>query len=126
MLGVVLLYVGIVLISNGFYAVEGIKDKSIVVMNFFTGGLGLILNIVSISYGVVAGKPESWFYASAKHQLKQKEQCKRYRCCVHCIWHERNVMKCKIISRHPDNPVNVTAKCQSKSAEDPNQRNYSH
>lgn len=65
MLGVVLLYVGIVLISNGFYAVEGIKDKSIVVMNFFTGGLGLILNIVSISYGVVAGKPESWFYASA-------------------------------------------------------------
>ena len=40
MLGVVLLYVGIVLISNGFYAVEGIKDKSIVVMNFFTGGLG--------------------------------------------------------------------------------------
>ena len=58
MLGVVLLYVGIVLISNGFYAVEGIKDKSIVVMNFFTGGLGLILNIVSISYGVVAGKPE--------------------------------------------------------------------
>lgn len=34
-------------------------------MNFFTGGLGLILNIVSISYGVVAGKPESWFYASA-------------------------------------------------------------
>ena len=48
MLGVVLLYVGIVLISNGFYAVEGIKDKSIVVMNFFTGGLGLILNIISI------------------------------------------------------------------------------
>ena len=40
MLGVVLIYVGIVLISNVFYSVEGIKDKSIVVMNFFTGGLG--------------------------------------------------------------------------------------
>ena len=39
MLGTILLYVGMVLISNGVYAVEGIKDKSIVVMNFFTGGL---------------------------------------------------------------------------------------
>ena len=48
MLGVVLLYVGIVLISNGLYRLEGIQDKSNVVMNIFTGGLGLILNIIAI------------------------------------------------------------------------------
>ena len=48
MLGVILLYVGMVLMSNGFYRIEGIKDKSIAVMNIFTGGLGLILNIIAI------------------------------------------------------------------------------
>lgn len=65
MLGTILLYVGMVLISNGLYAVEGIKDKSIVVMNIFTGGLGLILNIVALSWGIIHDEPNSWFYASA-------------------------------------------------------------
>ena len=65
MLGCILLYVGMVLMSNGFYAVEGIKDKSIVVMNFFTGGLSLILNVVALSWGIINDKPASWFYASA-------------------------------------------------------------
>ena len=65
MLGVILLYVGMVLMSNGFYRVEGIKDKSIAVMNIFTGGLGLILNIIAIGYGACVGKSCEWFYASA-------------------------------------------------------------
>lgn len=65
MLGVILLYVGMVLMSNGFYRLQGIKDKSNVVMNLFTGGLGLILNIIAIGYGSAAGKGPSWFYASA-------------------------------------------------------------
>ena len=65
MLGVILLYVGMVLMSNGFYRLEGIKDKSNVVMNIFTGGLGLILNLAVIAYGAMVGKDASWFYASA-------------------------------------------------------------
>ena len=65
MLGVVLLYVGIVLISNGLYRLEGIKDKSNVVINFFTGGLGLVLNIIAIAYGNAVGKDAEWFYGSA-------------------------------------------------------------
>ncbi len=65
MLGVVLLYVGIVLISNGLYRLEGIQDKSNVVMNIFTGGLGLILNIIAIAYGNATGQDASWFYGSA-------------------------------------------------------------
>lgn len=65
MLGVILLYVGMVLISNGLYRLEGIKDKSNVVMNLFTGGLGLILNIIAIAYGNSSGQEAVWFYGSA-------------------------------------------------------------
>ena len=71
MLGVILLYVGMVLMSNGFYRLEGIKDKSNVVMNIFTGGLGLILNLAVIAYGAMVGKDASWFYASATPQSTQ-------------------------------------------------------
>ena len=52
MLGVILLYVGMVLMSNGICRLTKIQDKSLVVMNIFTGGLGLILNIIAISIGV--------------------------------------------------------------------------
>ncbi|ALS36172.1 acid-activated urea channel [Enterococcus ureilyticus] len=65
MLGVILLYVGMVLISNGLYRLQGTQDKSVVVMNLFTGGLSLLLNLVALSYGIVANKDSSWFYASA-------------------------------------------------------------
>lgn len=34
-------------------------------MNYFTGGLGLILNIGSILIGVSTGKTNEWFYGSA-------------------------------------------------------------
>ncbi|WP_283703374.1 AmiS/UreI family transporter [Clostridium perfringens] len=51
MLGVVLLYVGIVLISNGIAGVQNIDNKSQSIMNLFTGGLGLILNFFSIMQG---------------------------------------------------------------------------
>ncbi|MCH3949191.1 MAG: AmiS/UreI family transporter [Olsenella sp.] len=64
MLGIVLLYVGIVLISNGCYGLLGIEDKSNVVMNLFTGGLGLVLNIIAIGIGVARGADVSWYYAS--------------------------------------------------------------
>lgn len=65
MLGVILLYVAIVLMSNGFYRLQGIKDKSNVVINIFTGGLGLILNLIAIGYGVCTNQDALWFYGSA-------------------------------------------------------------
>lgn len=64
MLGVILLYVGMVLMSNGFYRLANLKDKSIAVMNLFTGGLGLILNIGAILIGVAQNQDASFFYAS--------------------------------------------------------------
>lgn len=65
MLGVILLYVGMVLMSNGLYRLAGLKDKSIAVMNLFTGGLGLVLNIGAILIGVAQNQGASWYYASA-------------------------------------------------------------
>ncbi len=62
MLGVILLYVGIVLISNGIYRVRKINDQSLVVMNLFTGGLSLILNVAAIIYGNATGAAPLWFY----------------------------------------------------------------
>ena len=59
------LYVGMVLMSNGLHRLEGIPDKSNVVMNIFTGGLGLILNIIVIAYGACTGQGAEWFYGSA-------------------------------------------------------------
>ena len=51
MLGVALLFVGIVLISNGMCRLYGVDGKSQAVMNIFTGGLTFILNIILISRG---------------------------------------------------------------------------
>lgn len=51
LLGDVLLYVAIVLISNGFSRLENVDAKSSAVMNIFAGGLGLILNVCSIFNG---------------------------------------------------------------------------
>lgn len=51
MLGVCLLFVGIVLINNGmctFYQVDG---KSAAVMNILTGGLSIFINAVNLVLG---------------------------------------------------------------------------
>ena len=51
MLGVVLLYVGIVLINNGIARITGVDEKSPSVMNVFTGILSVIINIIAIIHG---------------------------------------------------------------------------
>lgn len=51
MLGVVLLYVGIVLINNGIARLTNIDAKSAAIMNIFTGGLSVTLNIIAIARG---------------------------------------------------------------------------
>ena len=48
MLGIVLLYVGIVLINNGIARLTKIDAKSAAVMNIFTGALSVTLNILAI------------------------------------------------------------------------------
>jgi acid-activated urea channel len=51
MLGVVLLYVGIVLINNGIARITDVDAKSASVMNVFTGLLSVIINIIAIIHG---------------------------------------------------------------------------
>ena len=51
MLGVVLLYVGIVLINNGIARITDVDAKSASVMNVFTGLLSIIINIITIVHG---------------------------------------------------------------------------
>ena len=51
MLGIVLLYVAIVLILNGISRLYGVDEKSSAVMNIFTGGLAVVLDVISAILG---------------------------------------------------------------------------
>lgn len=51
MLGLVLLYVGIVLISNGMAGLYGVDPKSKSIMNFFTAGVSIVANVITIIMG---------------------------------------------------------------------------
>ena len=48
MLGAVLLYVGVVLITNGIARLTNIDPKATAIMNLFTGGLSIVLNFGSL------------------------------------------------------------------------------
>ena len=48
MLGLVLLYVGIVLLNNGICRLSGIDDKSTSIMNWIVGGLSVTVNVIAI------------------------------------------------------------------------------
>ena len=51
MLGVCLLFVGIVLINNGICNLCNVDGKAAAVMNIFTGGLSLFINFVNLVQG---------------------------------------------------------------------------
>lgn len=51
MLGVCLLYVGIVLINNGVCRLSNVDGKSAAVMNVFTGVLSLVINVLALISG---------------------------------------------------------------------------
>ena len=51
MLGVCLLFVGIVLINNGICTLYHVPDKSAAIMNIFTGSLSLFINFLHLIQG---------------------------------------------------------------------------
>ena len=51
MLGVCLLFVGIVLINNGFCTLHSIDGKSVAIMNIFVGSLSIFINFLSLVLG---------------------------------------------------------------------------
>jgi acid-activated urea channel len=50
-LGLCLLYVGIVLINNGVCRLQNVDGRSAAVMNIFTGGISVVVNIFAIASG---------------------------------------------------------------------------
>lgn len=67
MLGLVLMYVAIVLMNNGFCRLMKCDGKSTAVMNIFAGGISVVANLVTIIYGDFAdtSNATSDFYAAA-------------------------------------------------------------
>ena len=51
MLGVCLLFVGIVLINNGMCTLYHVDGKSAAVMNILTGGLSVVINVLNLIQG---------------------------------------------------------------------------
>ena len=51
MLGVCLLFVGIVLINNGICTLWNVNGKSAAIMNFFVGGLSIFINFLNLVQG---------------------------------------------------------------------------
>ncbi|RDU66217.1 acid-activated urea channel [Helicobacter didelphidarum] len=64
MLGVVLLYVGIVLINNGICRISKIDPKSTAVMNVFVGTLSVICNIIIIIHGDMTNSEIDYYVAA--------------------------------------------------------------
>lgn len=64
MLGLVLLYVGIVLINNGVCRIYNIDPKSSAVMNLFVGSLSVICNIIIIVYGSLTNSDIAYYAAA--------------------------------------------------------------
>ena len=58
MLGVCLLFVGIVLINNGMSTLYNVNGKSAAVMNILTGGLSIFINAVNLVQGNYFGTIE--------------------------------------------------------------------
>lgn len=54
MLGVCLLYVGAVLINNGYCSLAGVDKKSAAVMKIFAGGIGIIIQTLNLLFGNIA------------------------------------------------------------------------
>ena len=51
MLGVCLLYVGAVLINNGYCSLAGVDKKSSAVMKVFAGAIGIIIQTLNLVFG---------------------------------------------------------------------------
>ena len=98
MLGVCLLFVGIVLINNGMCTLYKVDGKSAAVMNLLTGGLSVFINFVC-----GRNRTSVWIYLSVCRiqqdlQAQPDSVCMVFHlCCSQCtdLWNHRgNYRKC--------------------------------
>ncbi|GMO59079.1 MAG: acid-activated urea channel protein UreI [Termitinemataceae bacterium] len=67
--GIGLLYVGCVLLLNGIAIIQNIDPKAKGVMNFFTGGVYVTLNLATLAHAVFSGANISAFYGIGTSML---------------------------------------------------------
>ena len=106
MLGVCLLFVGIVLINNGMCTLYKVDGKSAAVMNLLTGGLSVFINFVSLvqgnyyaaGTGLLFGFTYLFVAFSKIYKLSPIPFCMVFHlCCSQCtdLWNHRgNYRKC--------------------------------
>ncbi|MDR3248638.1 MAG: hypothetical protein LBT39_07615 [Treponema sp.] len=64
-----LLYVGCVLLINGIGALQKIEKKALAIMNFFTGGLYVLINGISLFSAITGNGDESLYYGIGTSML---------------------------------------------------------
>ncbi len=67
--GIGLIYVGCVLLINGIGMFQNFDSKALAVMNFFTGGIYVVINIINLTYAVFAGQDINAFYGVGTSML---------------------------------------------------------
>ncbi len=63
------MFSGIVLISNGRNYLDKVKDDSNAMINIFTGGLYVLLNIMMIIYGIFTNETATYYYGTVSGLL---------------------------------------------------------
>jgi acid-activated urea channel len=64
-----LLYVGCVLLLNGIGALQQIEKRAVAIMNFFTGGLYVVINGISLFAAITSNAGVSAFYGIGTSML---------------------------------------------------------
>ncbi|MDF2610725.1 MAG: AmiS/UreI transporter [Lachnospiraceae bacterium] len=67
--GIGLIYVGCVLLINGVGMINKYDSKALAVMNFFTGGIYVIINIINLANAVFTGQEIGAFYGVGTSML---------------------------------------------------------
>jgi acid-activated urea channel len=67
--GVGLLYVGCVLLLNGVGMLKKYSGKSMAVMNFFTGGVYVVINVINLAFAIFSNAKIDAFYGVGTSML---------------------------------------------------------
>ena len=77
--GIGLIYVGCVLLINGIGMFQNFDSKALAVMNFFTGGIYVVINIINLTYAVFAGQDINAFYGVGTSMLFGFTYCRFFK-----------------------------------------------
>lgn len=107
MLGVCLLYVGIVLINNGFCRLYGITGKAVAVMNIFVGMLSMVINVLALIQGdfYSAGTGLLFGFTYLFTALNQIYSLDMRPYGIYCLFVAINTLPCAVIDFQGGDPI---------------------